>query len=284
MADAFVVEALKVIVPPAAASTLGALVARWGPERLRPPVGALALALGFGAAHVAVAGWPGWPATETLHWLPWLGLLAVCAATFRSGRGVLPVALLLAAACTWAVLGRLASAPTWGDGERALLFGGSGAALLVLWWPAFVGGTRAETLPGALAVLAGGSSAAAMLSNSAKLSQLAGALAVGLACFALLMLLRPCSLLARGVSRVGCVLLGALLLYDQHFLGLPPLELGGLALGWLALHAGRAPAFQRWPLRRAVVVQALLVALPVLAAVALGIVRHRAEVAANPYY
>lgn len=272
--DPFVQKALVLLAIPAGVMGVTLAVARLLPSGRRALAVALALAAAYALSHGLIAGWPELPPTAALEWLPWLGALALVPAALK---GPVSVSMLLglAALISWALLSRL-PASDLGEGlERALLFAGTGAALLVLLLPLRLTGQRLLALPGVLALTAGASAVVAVFSHSAKLAELQGTLAVGLALVALTGLVRPCEQLARGAATVGAVLLVAQLLFLRHFVEPPGVELLLLAAGPASLHLLRLPALRPLSGRKAQVVPGLIAALPVIAALVLGALRRQ---------
>jgi len=278
--DAMTLEALKLGGLPLALGAGGWLVARGLRVERRAFVLGVTLALAAVAVQVAVAGWPHVPARQALELVPPLVLGGVLLTLSRRPAMNIMLGVLLAAACAWFLIGRV---PGLGSDVLALWLSGTCAGLMLLWWPLLAGATRASAGTGVLAVVAGGAAGAGFLSHSAKLAEIAGGLALCLALVAVLNLLRPCKHAARGASLVGGVALGALLVYDQHFVELPPQELALLLCGWATLHLGRAAFARAWSERRAMLCHTLLAALPVALALLMGWSRYQAELQSNPY-
>jgi hypothetical protein len=268
--DAMVVEALKVGAVPAAGGVVALAAARLvSPERRVVAAATLMLAT-YVVAHGLIAGWPKIPPARALQVLPLLGVGALLLAwAGGGGRGVVARAVV-AAATVWLLLGRLGG---WESGERALWLGSTGLVLWMLLGSATKGARTVETL-GALALVIGGAAGSAMLNHSAKLAELGGALAVSLAVVAVATWWRPCKHLAAGATTVGATLLGALLVYDQHYVEVPLAETLLLVAGWATLLLPRLPGGGGE--RKAMVRRALVAALPVIAALVLGFVRRQA--------
>ncbi len=272
--------ALKVVGLPLLVGTVGWCVAlRCGPK-LCGAVAGLTVVLSCIVVQGTVVGWPSFPPRQSLHLLPLLvgsgALLGVA-----RGRGLtLALAVVLALAPAWFLLGRL---PDVELSSRALWAVGTAVMLLLLWTPTLAPSQGALPGPGVLAVVAGGAAVAAIFSHSVKLAEITGGLAVCLGLIAVLTLWRPHEQVCRGASLAGSAALGALLVYGQHFLSMPPLELTLLLAGWATLHLARLRPDHPWTVARQLR-QALLAALPVITAVVMGFLRYTAEQESNPYY
>jgi hypothetical protein len=265
--DAMIAEALKVGAVPAAGGVVTLAAARLvRPERRVGVVAALMLAT-YVVAHGLIAGWPKLPPARALQAVPLVGVGALLlSGAGGGGRGAVARGVV-AAGTVWFLLGRLGG---WEPGERALWLGGTGLVSWVLLGTATRGGRSVETI-GALALVTGGAAGSAMLNHSAKLAELGGALAVSLAVVALATWWRPCKHVAAGAMVSGATLLGALLVYDQHYVEVPLDETLLLVAGWASLLLPGAGGE-----RKAMVRRALVAALPVIAALVLGFVRRQA--------
>ncbi len=224
-----------------AATLLGA----WRPWRPDMPIGgrlwggAVALGLAFVPAFLAVERWPGVPPHVTWHWIAWLVPVAMIAGVVDAlVRWPRPLRLLgaatLAAVCGRALVG------DWVD--HAWPWRGMTAAVIAV--VAVSVNAAAERRPGAsvplsLCVAALGASVVLISSGSAKLAQLAGALAACLGVAVVLAWWRPIVSLSRGGTAVVSVLLPGLVLsgYFSSFSEIPP---------WVYVLAAVAPAFT-WP-------------------------------------
>ncbi len=221
------------------------LIAAWRPWRPDTPIdgrqwaGAVALGLAFVPAFLAVEHWPGVPPHVTWHWIAWLvPVAAVAGLADALIRWPTPLRLLGAAALA-AVCGR-ALVGDWVD--HAWPWRAVTAAVIAV--VAVLVNAAAERRPGAtvplsLCVAAAGASVVLIGSGSAKLAQLAGALAACLGVAVALAWWRPTVSLSRGGTAVVAVLLPGLVLsgYFPSYSEFPP---------WVYVFAAVAPAFT-WP-------------------------------------
>lgn len=274
------VTVLNVVGLPLLVGALGLLVARLCGPRLRSAVAGVTVVLAVIVVHVAVAGWPRLPPRESLDLLPLCVAGAALLAAVRGRPATIALAVVLVVAPAWFLLARL---PDMELPTRALWSGSTGVTLLFLCRPILAQPPRSPMGPGVLAVVAGGAAAAGLFSHSLKLAGISGGLGVCLGLVAVWTLLRPCAQITRGAGLAGCIILGVLLVYDQHFLDTPPLELALLVAGWATLQWSAQGPAQVWSVRRQLG-HAALAAVPVAAAVVVGFLRYQAEQQSNPYY
>jgi len=272
--------ALKVVGLPLVVGFIGWLVSRRCGPKLGAALAGLTVVVSCIVVQGTVVGWPGFPPRQSLHLLPLLVGSGALLSAVRGRALTLALAVVLALAPAWFLLDRL---PDVEFSTRALWAVATALILLLLWTPSLAQSTKAIAGPGVLAVVAGGAAGAAVFSHSVKLAEITGALAVCLGLIAILTLWRPHEPICRGASLAGSVALGALLVYGQHFLSMPPLELSLLLAGWATLHTARLRPSKPWTTGRQVR-QGLLAALPVIAAVVIGFLRYTAEQQSNPYY
>lgn len=269
---------LSTLVPALVCGTLLALI--WasrasGVEQslARRHLQALAVAAGFFAGYLAIVGAPVLPSENrrlaALDWLPWLAIAALLVSLVQAtgaGRRV-PAWIYIGVVCvlvpTLSFLGRFASGAPWRD----LVIS---AVLLFAAWRSTESLARrvlGPAVPIALLVVATGTSIATLLSHSAKIAQLDGALASSLgACMVVAIWNRRlCS--AGGTVAIAMTVLGASWINAVHFADLPPLSavllIAALFTPWLAA-LGRAvgtPSVKRG------LALALLAAIPAVAAV-----------------
>jgi len=221
------------------------LIGAWWP--LRPDTmiggrqwaGAVALGLAFIPAFLAVERWPGVPPLVTWHWIAWLVPVAAAAGIADTlVRWPTPLRLLGAATLA-AVCGRLLVGD-WVD--HAWAWRAVTAAVIAV--VAVSVNAAAERRPGAavplsLCVAALGASVVLIGSGSAKLAQLAGAVAACLGVAVVLAWWRPTVSLSRGGLAVVAVLLPGLVLsgYFPSYSEIPQ---------WVYVLAAVGPAFT-WP-------------------------------------
>lgn len=163
--------------------------------------GGVAAVLGFVAAYFALNGWPALPPPASWQWLPYIALLGLGVVVLEalvptrgfSGPGWMwrPA---FAAIAVVAVFGAALQKGTLGEGYGALPYVVYVLSVAAIWpWERAVGrGLHGVFLAGALSAWVGVGSLLLLWSESAQLSQLAGAMS-----FALGALLPGC-LLARG--------------------------------------------------------------------------------------
>jgi len=223
----------------------GVLMAAWRPWRRDAQLagglwaGAIAFAVAFVVAFIAVEPWPGLPPHVTWHWLAWLAPIAAVAGVADALLRWPTAVRLLGAATLAAGCGRLLVGD-WVDHAwswRAVM----ASAIAVV---AVSANAAAERRPGAavplsMCVAAFGASVVMLGSPSAKMAQLAGALAACLGVAVAINWWRPTVSLSRGGVAVIAVLLPGLVLsgYFSSSSDIPP---------WVYVLAAVAPAFT-WP-------------------------------------
>jgi hypothetical protein len=234
---------------------------------------ALAIAAGFLAGYHAIAGLPVLPSESrrlaALDWMPWLVIAALVVSlvqSFSAGRRV-PSWIWSALVCVLVVLlsflGKLGSDAPW------LHFAIMAAVLFLAWQSA---DALARKLPGPavpamLWVVATATAVSAVLSHSAKIAQLDGALAACLGACVVVALWNPLLSAAGGAVAIAMTVLGVSWLNAVHYADLPPLAgmllIGAVVLPWFA----RLGHTDSWSRTKKVVVCAALAALPAVAAV-----------------
>jgi hypothetical protein len=249
--------------------------------------GAVALGLAFVPAFLAVEQWPGLPPHVTWHWLAWLAAIAAVAGVTDAMVRWPTAVRLLGAATLAAVCGRLLVGD-WVD--HAWSWRAVTAAVVAV--VAVLVNVAAERRPGAavplsMCVAALGASVVLLGSGSAKLAQLAGALAACLGVAVALSWWRPNVSLSRGGVAVIAVLLPGLVLsgYFSSYSEIPP---------WVYVLAAVAPV-AAWPaalirlegLRawQATTIRVAVASIPVAITVAvavLALIRREAD-SAYPY-
>lgn len=252
MSEAFVATVLKPLlttaVLPAAAAGLGVAAARLAGGRLGPVrrTAGLGLAAGLVAAMILIAGRPRLPPVDVLHWVP-LGIAAAWLLALVDERrgwpakgrlafhGLLLVALV--SALLQPYLGR------WEPPRFALGLAALALPAVAIWWLA---DRPARNRPAAFGLLpftvAAGSLAGVMvLSGSAKSSQLAGALASGLAALLLAALLGKLDRADGAPLVVAVTAFTGLAAHAQLFTEVHPGCIALLALSAAACGLGRLP-------------------------------------------
>lgn len=253
-------------------------------------VGPAVLAASYCAAQVGLLGMPKLPPVDSLHWIFWLSAeIALLWVLYKSLRlpenfvGILSLilALLSPALILWPLVSH-----TWGASVAILHIGwGTGlVAFMSFFLAARAGESPGAALPLSLAGCAGGLSITLLLSASAILAQLAGALAIGL-----LVLLLPAVREKRFMFAPAAGLVFALvytgLLLGGHFyaeLAVPEtilLAFAPFAL-WLdeLLPAGKLAGWKR------TLLQAALTAIPAFAAAGIALARWLQESGSERYY
>lgn len=275
-------------VAPGAVAAIVVIALRrpWGVERSDLPApwaAALGAALGFGLAFALILAWPSFPPHDATHGTPWFALAAaVVAALPLSGRREAPLRgaamALLGLAAGWVLVGPLAAHALSG-GEAALYVALIAATFVALdrGLAAALSGVdpRGSTL--ALTIFTGGAAAAVMLSASASLGQVTGALAAATGALLALGLWRPAAGDARAATGVVAAVvapnLWGTLLYAEG----RPEVVAIFALTPLALLALRPLLRGERKLLLALAVPALITTVPVAAAAGLAATAYFAE-------
>jgi hypothetical protein len=247
--------------------------------------GAWALAAAFFAASWALRGRPHLPAREATEWIPWLAVPAAAAA--------LPLARRLPGWGTWLARGALSLAlsvllllpllrHTWSAGAGTAWIAGLAAAVLLLWWAleGLAARLRDPSVPLVLLGVASGSGAVLMLSGSALLGQLAGALAAALGPLWLVSWWRKDAGLGRAAVPVVVVVLAGLWMAGRFYADLPAASAALLALAGPAAWTVLLPPVRRLALWARLAIGAAAVIVPLAAALVLTL---RAS-PPGPYY
>jgi hypothetical protein len=236
---------------------------------------AVALGIGYAGGHVVTAGWPPFPPAEATQWLPYFGLavalLAVVDTLLRPPGLVRGVVWFLC--CAGILLLLLASKFQYGWSLLAgvLWISCLAAGMLVL--SSFLDSAarrdRSISFPLILAIVAGGTGLALMLSGSLLLGQLAMVLAAAFAAIVIVGTLLPNAINGRGIAPVSAALLCVLWLSGYFFSELP-------SVSALLLAVSPIPALmlvlvdESGNPRRGLLLRAVLVAVPVALAVFLA--------------
>jgi hypothetical protein len=235
-------------------------------------VDAVALGVGYVCGHLVITGWPPFPPIEATQWLPYIAIGAAIVGvvdTFLRPVGALrtPIWLLFCAG----ILGVLLSSKFqygWS------LFGGTlwivglaiGMLLLTVFLDSAAQRDASISLPLVVAIVAGGTGLALMLSGSMLLGQLALVLAAAAGAIVAVGLLLPNAVNGRGIAPVAGAVLSGLWLSGYFFSELPPasaLLLAGSSIPALMLvlcdESGNP--------RRGLLLRAIVAAVPVALAV-----------------
>jgi hypothetical protein len=236
---------------------------------------AVALGAGYACGHLVTAGWPAFPPAEATQWLPYfaigVAIVGVLDTLLRPPGPVRAVVWFLCCAAILTLLLRSKFQYGWS------LFGGA------LWVAALAAGMLVITLfldraaqrdasvsvPLIVAIVAGGTGLALMLSGSMLLGQLAIVLAAAAGAIVLVGFLLPNSVNGRGIAPVAGAVLAGLWLSGYFFAELRPETA-------LLLAASSIPALllvlfdESGNPRRGLLLRATLVAVPVALAVFLA--------------
>lgn len=268
----------SVLVPALVCGTLLALI--WasrtstaGESLARRHLAALAVAAGVLAGYHAIAGLPVLPSASrrlaAIQWMPWLVIAALVVSLAQTQPAVrrIPAWIFGAIVCVLVValsfLGQIAAREKW------LAFAQM-AAVLFLAWRSLDALARREpgpAIPVVLWVVVTATSVAALVSHSAKIAQLSGALAACLGACIVVALWNRFLSAAGGVVAIAMTVLGVAWLNAVHFSDLAP----GAALcliaaaftPWLA----RTKRVQAWSRTKRVLAYAFLAAVPAAAGV-----------------
>lgn len=191
-------------------------------------VDAVALGVGYVCGHLVTTGWPPFPPIEATQWLPYIAIGAAIVGvvdTFLRLPGALrtPIWLLFCAG----MLGVLLSSKFqygWS------LFGGTlwiiglavGMLLLIIFLDGAAQRDASISLPLVVAIVAGGTGLALMLSGSMLLGQLALVLAAAGGAIVAVGLFLPNAVNGRGIAPVAGAVLSGLWLIGYFFSELPP--------------------------------------------------------------
>ncbi len=231
------------------------LLAAW---RRRTPLvggtwsGAIALSIGYVAGHIGVAGLPPFPPTEATQWLAYLALagmgLGLVDTLYQKNPAWLRwgLRLLLAGAVVWLLL-RPVFEHTWGPAKGIVWMVALGVTLLAFWGQLEA---LAERQPGAglpllLLIVTAASSAILLVSGSALLGQLCGALTAVIGASLVVAWRAPTFSLSRGAPPVVSVLLGGLWLNGYFYAEAPLTSLLLMALSPTAVWVGQTERVQR---------------------------------------
>jgi hypothetical protein len=266
--QAFVTHVALVVVLPALACAALLMIA-WQPWRRPAAVaggrwgGMVALATCMGLAIGLNDGWPAFPPRESWQWLAYLAIAAAAWGSADTSVRLRPSAriagrLILAGAAAWLLTG------TWVDRYwlwRVIAF--ATIAALTLGLTPIAPRARGATTPIILALGAAGASVLLVLGGNAKLSEMAGALAVGLGFATVLAWWRPTVDLGPGGIITAAILVPGLLLSGWYasYSEVPAWCYFVVALAPLGVWVGELRVFADWPPWRRVVVRALFVVL-----------------------
>jgi len=236
---------------------------------------AVALALGYAGGHVVSVGWPAFPPAEATQWLPYFAILVMFVAvldTLLRPAGLVRalVWFLLCAGILRSLLGSKFQYG-WSPLEGSLWIACLAAGMLVLTAILDRAAQRDVSIsfPLILAIVAGGTAVALMLSGSMLLGQLGFVLTAVFGTIVAVGFLLPRAVPGRGIVPVAVVVLSGLWLSGYFFAELP-------AASALLLAASSIPALmlvlsdEGGNPRRGLVLRATVVAVSVALAVFLA--------------
>ncbi|HSR66714.1 MAG TPA: hypothetical protein VLU25_02140 [Acidobacteriota bacterium] len=237
---------------------------------------ALGLGLAFAVGHWIILDWPSFPPIDSTRWLAYLALAAALLGLVEGGPKLPSWAhwglrLILAVGTVW-LIGKPIFLNSMQGLQIVLAVVGFSLGLLVLWTEIDQLAARVAgvSVPLALTVLATATSFGLVVSHTASLGQLTGALAAGLGVLAALALLFPELKMNRGSSGVVANLLAGLWVSGYFYASLPLYTVLLLWLSPSALWLAEAgPLRNLGPFAKAVL-RVLLIAIPAGAAVYLA--------------
>jgi hypothetical protein len=244
---------------------------------------AIAVGAGYAVGHAVTAGWPAFPPIEATQWLPYFGIavtvLAVIDTLLRPPGSVRVVIWFLCCAGILSLLLTSKFQYGWSLFVGILWIAGLATAMLVL--TSFLDRAARRdasiSLPLILAIVAGGTGLALMLSGSMLLGQLALVLAGAFGAIVIVGTLLPNAINGRGIAPVSATLLCGLWLSGYFFSELP--SVSGLLLLVSPIPALMLVLFdESGNPRRGLLLRAILVAAPVALAVFLAF-----EASPSPY-
>jgi hypothetical protein len=244
---------------------------------------AIAVGAGYAVGHAVTAGWPAFPPIEATQWLPYFGIavtiLAVIDTLLRPPGSVRVVIWFLCCAGISSLLLTSKFQYGWSLFVGILWIAGLATAMLVL--TSFLDRAAQRdasiSLPLILAIVAGGTGLALMLSGSMLLGQLALVLAGAFGAIVIVGTLLPNTINGRGIAPVSATLLCGLWLSGYFFSELP--SVSGLLLLVSPIPALMLVLFdESGNPRRGLLLRAILVAAPVALAVFLAF-----EASPSPY-
>jgi hypothetical protein len=191
---------------------------------------AIAVGASYAVGHVVTAGWPAFPPIEATQWLPYFGIavaiLAMIDTLLRPPGSVRAVLWFLCSAGILLLLLNSKFQYGWSLFAGVLWIVGLATALLLL--TSFLDRTAQRdasiSLPLILAIVAGGTGLALMLSGSMLLGQLAFVLASAFGAIVIVGMLLPNAINGRGIAPVSATLLCGLWLSGYFFSELPPVS------------------------------------------------------------
>ena len=259
---------IMAMVVAAGICSLGLYVGR---DRARKALAPVAIGIAYLSGHLFVAGWATFPPSDTTNWLPYfalaVGVLGALCELFPTKAWIRVIVLVAVSTGALRLLLKPRFQYGWSvsQGWVWILSLAGAILLLALILDALVRlPVMAIELPAWLAIIAGGTFAALMLSGSMLLGQLAALL--GAAVFGTLVFVARKVALGRGVAPVFALLLGVLLTSGYFFAELPLASaiLLACAPGFALLPIGTPGKMLAFGIRSA------LVSLPVLVAIGLA--------------
>lgn len=235
---------------------------------------ALSVGLGYMAAHAWVRGWlrplawPPFPALDAFDWLFYIALMGTLLGVVEAFRPTPAWArwenrLILVAGTLWVLLGSKVG-DAW-DRRQSMIWLGSLGAGMLLFWGCLEGIAdrrgRSALLP--MLIVAGGLTAALLVTHSLVLAALGMAVAGPLAVAWIFGWFSPRLTLGRGAVPSLTLLLWSLGLCGHFYSDLPAPSALAFAVAPLMMWVDRIGPFRRWSSWRAALLRGLAVAIPV---------------------
>lgn len=241
--------------------------------------GAIALSIGYVAGHIGVAGVPPFPPTEAMHWFVYLALAAMVLGLLEAFYQKSPawlrwgLRLLLAGATMWLLLRPLFEY-TWGPAKGIAWMAVLSVALVAFWAQLEALSERQPgvTFPLILLVVTAASGGILLVSGSALLGQLGGALTAAIAASWVVAWWTPKFSLSRGATPVVSVLLAGLWLNGYFYAETPLMSVLLMALSPTAAWIGQAERVKRFAPWQANMARVGAVLIPVALAVILAVI------------
>jgi len=239
---------------------------------------ALSLGLGYMAAHAWVRGWlrplawPPLPALDAFDWLFYVALAGMLLGLFEAVRPTPGWArwenrLILVGGTLWALLGSKAR-ESWDLQLSATTLGPIGAGMLLSWGTLEgMAERRGRSILLPMLVVAGGLTAALLITHSLVLAGLGLAVVGPLAVAWLFGWFSPCLTLGRGAVPALTLLLWSLGICGVFYSDLPATSALGFAVAPLMIGIDRVGPFRKWRPWRSASLRAVAVAVPVALAV-----------------
>ena len=259
------------------------LVMDWRPWRRLAPIaggnwgGALGFMLGYLIAHAATVGWPPLLPVDVTQWLPYLAGAAGGVGVLDSLWGDkhrlrLAIRLFVSAGAVWLLL-RPILEHTWTPTQGTVWVVLLALALFATWisLDALAKPVRGASVPLAMFIVAVGGSVVLLVSKTASLAQLCGAVAAMTGVSMLVAWRIPAMSLVPGATAVVAMLFGCLWLEGYLYAEVPGVSAVLLAAAPAGLWIGQMPWLRGMGAWRAVLVRGAAVLVPTLIALAVAV-------------